>query len=167
MPFLLSTRDRGLAHTHEPLNAIPERQGACCRGEAGGQRGRRTQDDERGEKYETHAQRKRQQGDGCDAAGELDHTRRIVAVFHDLVKCPGGKQQTNCDQHEPQAHHLQHLQFRRQTIEPGLKYGLELEPEQNLRAKNQHARLVERVFHLVGQVRHARTLKARAVPARG
>ena len=62
---------------------------------------------------------------------------------------PRRHQQAEGAEHQRQSDQLQLLGGWRQSLEPGLEGGLEAEADEHLRAQDQHARLIERVFSFI------------------
>src|SRR5215207_6134788 len=79
---------------------------------------------------------------------------RVLAPLDQAVVGRRRDDERDGDEQQPEPRHLQQLRRQRQLVEPRLEDRAELEPDQHLRAQHEHPRLVERVLHLVFNLRH-------------
>jgi hypothetical protein len=99
----------------------------------------------RGEWHQRHRREKT-----CHAM----HPYGVMTFFGHTVEGRGHEQQRERDQQRRQRQPQQSPRVPRQMLESGAEGAMELEPQQDLRAEHEHARLVQRVPDLVLERRH-------------
>ncbi len=86
----------------------------------------------------------------------LWNSAAVFAAGDDPVVQGGGNQQRHRAQHEDERHPVQITRMRRQPVVAILEDASELEADENLRAEDENARLVQRRLRLLAEVHRLR-----------